>query len=222
MNRLRAVDVMTSPVVTVGLGAPITEVVRLLRRRGISGVPVVDKLHRLAGIITEGDILLKEAGAGGYPMLAYMGRPFARTQASRELHRTHGRTAEDVMVRDVVTAVQAAPLREIAGLMARHGINRIPIVRNHHVVGIVTRADVLKAFDRPDATLRAEVRSVLLTDLAIDPDRFEIDVSEGVVRLRGTVEDPRDIGLIETFLSEIDGLTAVDVSGLSRKEKASA
>jgi CBS domain-containing protein len=214
MNRMRASDVMSHPVVTIHPEAAIVDAIRLMHERRISGLPVGDKLGRLVGIVTEGDILLKEAGPGGVPLLAYLGAPFTHSPAPQALERVRGWTVGDVMTREVITAGQETAVREIACLMARHGINRIPIVRNEHVVGIVTRADVLSVFDRPDAALRAEVRRTLHDVLRIDPRSFEVEVAKGVVTLKGELKDERDIGLIETFLAEIDGVAGVDTSGL--------
>lgn len=215
MNRLRARDVMTHPVVTVHPEMPIRDVIRTMIERRISGVPIVDRVGHLVGIVTEGDVLLKEAGPGGVPLLGYMGAPFNRTTTTEALDRSHGATAGDVMSTDVICAHDATPVKEIACLMARNGVNRIPIVKNRHVLGIVTRADILKVFDRPDSTLLAAVRRTLLEDLRIDPDRLDVSVQRGVAYISGTVTDPRDISLIETFVAEIDGLAGLDTSALS-------
>jgi len=210
MYRLTARDVMSHPVVSVHPETSIVEVVRTLIRERVSGVPVVDRLGRLVGVVTEGDILIKEAGPGGLPMLAYMGRS---SEAERVLQRTSGTTAGDVMVTQVVTASQDTSLREIAGLMARHGINRVPIVRNGHVLGIVTRADVLKAFATSDQSLRAEVRQAL-REAKFDPDSLHVDVRDHVVMIRD-LADEGDRSFVAALVGCLDGVAGVEFSQAS-------
>lgn len=214
MNRLKAKDVMSRPVITVRPETPIAEIARALTEHHISGVPVVDDQGRLVGIVTEADLLLKEAGPGGFPKLAFF-LPARSKEVQEQLRRYEGKVARDVMTREVITATEETPLRELAALLARNRINRIPIVRNDQVVGIVSRNDVLKAFNRSDETLDEEVRQTLIYDLWIDPKPLEIRVENGVVTIRGKVERKSEIGLIEKFVRAIDGVVGVDVVDLS-------
>lgn len=214
MRHLRAKDVMTSPAITCPPETTLPEVVRLMREHHISGVPVTDPVGRLMGIVTEGDLLLKEAGPGGFPLRAYERPPDGASDAERELQRTRGRIVGDVMIRDVITADQDTPIRALACTMARRGINRVPIVADGRVLGMVTRADVLSVFVRPDDEITAEVEGILRRDLRLDPDAIEITVCDGVVTLRGEVDRAPQPGLIEAWVGEIDGVAGVDVSGL--------
>jgi CBS domain-containing protein len=215
MRRLPARDIMSHPVVTVRPETTIPELVRVLRDHRISGAPVTDRLGRIVGIITENDILMKEADAAGLGMLAYAVGSFGDgSEAEATLDRVRGRTVGDVMMTEVITARQDTTVRELAAVMARHGINRVPIVRNEHVIGIVSRADVLRLYDRPAGGLRAEVRRCLVQDLGINADQISITIVDGVVALHGTVGDPRDIHLVQTFLRDIDGVVAIDVTNL--------
>ena len=216
MNRIEARDVMTHPVATVHPDTPVTELVHTLRKRGVSGLPVVDKLGRLVGIVTEGDVLRIEARRGNGPLWAGLGAPFAPTEGDDEI--VQGKTAEDLMIRSVVTARETTPVREIARMMAREGINRVPIVRHDHVIGIVTRADVIGVFDRPDSKLRADVRRTMLEDLRLDPDRLEITIKDRVVTIRGELDHPAEVKLLEAFVSDIDGVAATDISELKARE----
>jgi signal-transduction protein with cAMP-binding, CBS, and nucleotidyltransferase domain len=99
--------------------------------------------------------------------------------------------------------------------MARRGVNRIPIVRDGALVGIVARADVVALFDRPTDSLLDDVRRTIRNSACLDPDQFGVSVEDGVVHVFGEVAEPYDIGTLERYLNEIDGLTAVDVSGVS-------
>lgn len=205
---------MSHPVITVRPDIPIPEIAKILTEHRISGVPVVDDQGRLVGIVTEADLLLKEAGPGGLPKLAFF-LPARSKEVQEQLRRYEGKVAADMMTQEVITATEETPLRELAALMARNQINRIPILRDDQVVGIVSRNDVLKAFTRSDETLHQEARQTLVHDLRIDPEPLDIQVKDGVVTILGQVERKSEVGLMEMSVRAIDGVVSVDVSGLT-------
>lgn len=218
MRALRARDIMSAPVVGVRWDASVPDIVSTMRRHAISGVPVLDEFGLLCGIVTEANILEKEAGPGGLTELSYR-RDGRRDPA---LARQAGSTAEEIMVHNVVTATADAHVRELARTMVRCGINRIPILDGENLVGIVTRADILAMFDRTPFELLADVRAVLSEELRMDPDRFEIVVVNAVVQIRGHVDADEDIRLIETFVGRVDGVSRVDTSHLESTESRGA
>ncbi len=204
--RLLARDVMTSPVITVRPDTPIKEVARLLLTHHISGVPVVDEAGTLVGILTEADLLYKErpeVEEGGLLRL------FRRGRLAEAERKAEGLVARDLMTSPVITVPEDTPIREIASLMTRHRINRVPVVRDGRVVGIVSRADILKALTRPDEELAEAVRRALLEELWIDPTRIRIEVHEGVVTLTGEVERRSDKELAERWIATVDGVVRV-------------
>lgn len=204
--RLEAKDVMTSPVITVDPQTPVKEVAQLLLTHHISGVPVVSE-GKLVGIVTEADLLYKErpeTEEGGLLRL------FRRGQVAEVERKAEGLVARDVMTSPVVTVTESTPLREVAALMARRQINRVPVVRGDHVVGIVSRADVLRALVRADEELKEAVRRALLEELWIDPSALRIEVHEGVVTLEGEVDRRSDKELAERWVSTIDGVIRVE------------
>lgn len=204
--RLQAKDVMTSPVITVSPDTPVKEVARLLLTHHISGVPVVSD-GKLVGIVTEADLLYKErpeTEEGGLLRL------LRRGQLAEAERKAEGLVARDVMTSPVVTVTEDAPLREVASLMARRQINRVPVLRGDQVVGIVSRADVLRALVRADDELREAVRRALLEELWIDPSGLRIEVHEGVVILEGEVDRRSDKELAERWVSTIDGVVRVE------------
>jgi len=211
-RQLKARDIMSAPVVAVREGDPIPDVVRTMRRHGISGVPVLNGFGLLAGVITEADILSKEAGPGGLSALDYLARVTHKVPDAWA--RQAGRTAREVMTPNVITAHEDTSVHELARLMVRGGVNRVPIMRGEDMVGIVTRADVIAMFDRAPAEILADTRIALTERLQLDPNVFEIVVVNGIVEIRGAVADERDITLIETFVGEVDGVSGVDVSHL--------
>jgi len=212
VRRLRARDVMTTPVYTVRPETPVPEVVRLLVERHISGAPVVDETGRLVGIVTEADLLPKEAGPAGLPLTALLG-PEAPPEVREHLRRYRGRVVREVMTREVVTATEDTPVQQLAALMLRKQVNRIPIVRGERVVGIVTRNDVLRAFFRRDEELERAARETL-QDLELDPGRLSIQAREGVLEVCGEVDSPEHARLVELVLRALDGVVDVEVSGL--------
>lgn len=212
MRRLRARDVMTSPAVTVRPDTAVVEAARMMARRRISGLPVVDEDGHLVGIVTEADLLLKEAGPGGLPLVAFHaeGPP---PEVQPLLRRYEGRLVGDVMTREVVTAQEDTPLQQVAALMARKNVNRIPILRGRAVVGVVSRNDVLKAFLVEDEELVQRVQETL-EELGLPPGRVHVEVQDGVVRLRGQVGSPGEVRLVALCVRGLDGVVAVDTAEL--------
>lgn len=204
--RLQAKDVMTSPVITVDPQTPVKEVAQLLLTHHISGVPVVSE-GKLVGIVTEADLLHKERPATEEAGLL---RLLRRGQLAEVERKAEGLVARDVMTSPVVTVTESTPLREVAALMARRQINRVPVVRGDQVVGIVSRADVLRALVRTDEELKEAVRQALLEELWIDPSALRIDVHEGVVTLEGEVDRRSDKELAERWVGTIDGVVRVE------------
>ncbi len=204
--RLLARDVMTSPVITVSPDTPVKKIAELLLTHHISGVPVLSD-GKLVGIVTEADLLHKERpelSEGGILQL------FRRGQLAEAERKAEGLVARDVMTSPVVTVTEETPLREVASLMARRQINRVPVVRGDQVVGIVSRADVLRALVRSDQEVEQAVRRALLEELWIDPTGLRIEVRDGVVTLEGEVERRSDKELAERWVSTIDGVIRVE------------
>ncbi len=178
-------DVMTHDVLVVSPTTPLKDVVTLLISRRVSGLPVVDEGH-VVGVISEADLLTKEfATAEDAPTgpLAFASRRH-RTDERRDAH-----LAGQAMSAPALTIGPDAALPEAARLMIERRVNRLPVVDGGRLVGIITRADIIKTYLRPDAELAEAVRSeVLLDALWLDPDSFTIGVVDGVVSVKGSVE----------------------------------
>jgi len=146
MAALTAREIMTSPVYTVGEETRLHEIAELLACHGISGVPVVDDEERVIGIVSETDLVDEHKREVRIPRVALFGLfplPDALiVEAARE-----GMTlpASALMSRRVITATEHATVHELADLMTTHEINRIPILRGERLVGIVCRADIVRA-----------------------------------------------------------------------------
>lgn len=218
---MRARDIMTREVITVEPGTPVRDLIETLLSHRISGVPVVTA-GRVIGIVSEGDLILRERAQRPRSSMAYLAQQLFEDHAklAEEFRRAHGMVAEEVMSREVVTCAPGTPVAEIANIMAQRRIRRLPVVENDLLVGIVTRADVLRAAasrlsssEAPAALSDREIRRELLASLKREPwaevDRLEVAVANGRVRLRGLAESAAEREAIELAARAIAGVTEV-------------
>jgi CBS domain-containing protein len=209
---MTAGDVMTSPVVTVRPETTVKEIAALMVAHHISGLPVVTDQGDIVGIVTEADLLQKERGPRRHVgrLRRSIGSLIRRRATLSNLKKVDALTARELMSAPVITVEQTTPLREIAALMVESQINRVPVMRAGRLVGIVSRADVMRAFTRTDAEVAAAVRSTLLHDLWVDVSSVGIDVHDGVVILDGHVERRSECDLVTRWVASIDGVVAVE------------
>jgi len=140
---LTAADVMTTEVVSVEPDTPVRDIAELLYTRRISGVLVIEHDH-VIGIVSEGD-LIGHAAAIGEPRRSWWLSLFAdESLSARDYAKTHGRAARDVMTASVVSVEETATMAEIARIVERHRIKRVPVLRDGKLVGIVTRGNLLQ------------------------------------------------------------------------------
>ena len=205
-------DAMTTHVLTVRTDTPLKDVARALIDAGISGLPVVDDRGRVAGVVSEADFLIKGQGAQSVHH-----RPLARllgeSATTREqLSKVAARSAGEAMTAPAVTIAPTRSLQEAAGLMTAHGINRLPVVEDGRLVGILTRADLVRAYLRTDDELAATIREdVLLRILWLDPAAFEVVVDRGEASVRGHVERRSTASAIEDAVAMVPGIISVAV-----------
>ena len=197
---MQAKDVMTSPVVTVGPDDSVTDIARLLLERHISATPVVAEAGALLGVVSEGDLMRRpEAGTERRPSwwLTLLSEP---QDEAREYLKSHGLRASDVMTRKVLTVEEETSLQDIAALLEKHRIKRVPVMSAGKVVGIVSRANLLQALvaqskpPAPQADDRA-LREAVLAALKATGARtlyINVVVSEGVVHLWGMAQSEEE------------------------------
>jgi CBS domain-containing protein len=140
MEKLTARDLMSTEVITVSPKATVVEAARLMLDHRVSGLPVVNDKGKLVGVISEGDLLRRaemgtEAGAPG---------SFFSLELAHQFLKEYGRYVEDVMTPGVASVVENTPLPEIAGLLHLMHLKRVPVTSHGTVVGVVSRADVLR------------------------------------------------------------------------------
>ncbi len=198
-------DIMSTRVVTVRGDTPFKEMAAMLGRTRVSAFPVTDEAGKIIGIVSEGDMLIKEADQAGHPGL------FTGLRRSREHERAAGVTAADVMTRAPVTIGPDESVERAAFLTYDHGIKRLPVVDGAgHLAGIVSRADVLSVFDRPDEEIRRDIiQELLLRSFLVDPQHLGVTVDNGVVTLSGRPESEHLGRQIAEAVQHVDGVVAV-------------
>jgi CBS domain-containing protein len=180
-------DVMSIEVVAVRRGASFKEMAASLRQYRISAFPVIDDDGKVIGVVSEADLLAREALADGQT-----GLPGAVTGLLH--HRQHAKaealTAGDLMTHPAVTVKPEDAVEHAARMMYTLQVKRLPVVdAGGHLIGIVSRSDVLAVFDRPDPEILAEITDdVILHELLIDPAMFIVSVHDGVVTIQGSLE----------------------------------
>jgi CBS domain-containing protein len=186
---LRIGDVMTRSVITVGPDAPLREVAALLDEHRISGVLVVDAEGALLGVVSEADFLVEAQGGPPVHRSAIARLFWRHPDPTVPGDRHYAKTAGELMTSPVISIGPTALVAEAAALMTRDLINRLPVVEDGRLVGIVTRADLVRSYVRSDEQLAAAIRDeVLVQTLWLDPAAFEVTVVDGVATIRGHVD----------------------------------
>ncbi|MEX1168987.1 MAG: CBS domain-containing protein [Chloroflexota bacterium] len=203
---------MTRSVITVRPNTSLKEVARLLDDNRISGVPVVDRDGALVGVVSEADFLTKASGstAARHRTLA---RIFARCRATPgQLDERATSTAGDAMTTPATTIGSDRSIAHAAAEMTARRVNRLPVVDDGRLVGIVTRADLVRAYARSDEQLTETVREdVLRRTLWLDPKRFEVAVTDGQARIRGRVDRRSTAEMIGRAVAMVPGIVNVVV-----------
>jgi CBS domain-containing protein len=205
---MKVKSLMTTAVLSIGPELPLKDVAEILADRRISGLPVVGAHGEVLGVVSEADILVKEAGS--HPseerLLARLLRADPETKWKLE-----ARTAGEAMSSPALTIGPERTVDEAAARMIERGVKRLPVVDDEgKLVGIVTRTDMIRAFVRPDADLLEEItEEVLARTLWIPPDRISVTVSRGEVTLAGTVDSKQDAELVRHFVERVPGVVGV-------------
>lgn len=207
---MRVRDLMTTDVLTLGPEAPLKDVARILVEHRISGLPVCDIEGHVLGVVSEGDILYKEhdpreAHSGGPLGWMIDGSPNFAGYAKASAH-----TAGQAMTSPAVTIAPTDTVAAAARLMCERRVNRLPVVADGTMVGIVTRADLVRAFVRSDAEILNEIRTdVLRKTMWVDEGQIEIEVARGSVTLEGMLDRRSDVEVLERLVARVPGVTTV-------------
>lgn len=215
---MKASDVMVLPVITVKPYSSVKEAARTLLTHHISGVPVVDDQGKLVGIISEGDLLRRSEATTERQRPWWLLEFTGDEMLASEYVKAHARKVADVMTRQVVTAAPDTPLHEVANLLERHSIKRVPILRDGQLVGIVSRANLIQAVagareklqvSPTDAAIRARLLDHLNKQRWAHTARLNVTVDDGVVSLWGITNSDAERTAIRVAAEAIPGVRTV-------------
>jgi len=197
-------DVMTTRVIWVKKDATFREMAAALREHRVSAFPVLDDQDKVIGVVSEADMLTKEA-LDGEPGV------FSSILHRRDQAKARGVTAGDLMTTAVVAVRLDDTVEHAAKLMYDRRVKRLPVTdADGHLVGIISRADVLSVFDRTDKAIRREILDeVLLRDFLVDPLAFDVTVKDGIVTLAGRPETGETGHEIVRRIRHVQGVVAV-------------
>jgi CBS domain-containing protein len=199
--------VMTETVFTVTPDTPLKAVATRMLEYGISGMPVVDG-ERVLGVISETDILFKERVAPDRKGLVDWLVHYAEDPP---LAKLEARTAGEAMTTPAVTIAPERTVADAAALLLDLRIDRLPVIEGGELVGIVTRADLIRAFTRDDEEVERDIRqNGALHRLWIDPDQVQVTVEDGNVVLSGTVDTPDQAESLAAFAERTPGVVSVE------------
>ena len=216
---MNAADLMTSFVVTVRPDATIEYAGQLMLQYRISGLPVTDSSGALLGIITESDLLHRAETGTEKRHTRWVSLLIGPGRLAQEYVHTHGRRVDEVMTERVFTVTPQTPLSDLVALMETKHVKRVPVVDEKRLVGIVSRADVMaalvgllseKAAGAPNDT---EIHDQIITEIDRQPwgscKSVDVIVANGVVILKGTIDDERERAALRVAAENVPGVKAV-------------
>ena len=215
---MRAHQIMTKPVTTIEPDATIVEAANVMLRQHISGLPVVDAAGTLVGIVSQGDFLRRSEIGTGRRRGRWLQFLLGSGRSATEFVREHGRKISEVMSPSPVTVTEDAPLEDIADLMEKRNIKRLPVVRGGKLVGIVTRTNLLQAVaglarDVPDPTADDDhIRERIIHAMEKAdwrPIGLNVIVRDGIVHLSGSLLDERARQAAVVAAENVEGVRKV-------------
>jgi CBS domain-containing protein len=218
---MNAADVMTQPVISVTPETTIAEAARLLLDNRISGLPVVDRGGTLVGVVTEGDLLRRTETGTERRHAHWLEFLMSPGRLAEEYAHANARRVGEVMTADVVAVAPNEPLAEVVRLMEHRHVKRVPVIEAGRLVGIVSRANLVRALlddlSQPAAgkaaVADAEIREHILAEIAKQPwgprGSVDVRVEAGVAELHGTITDERERTALRVLAENSPGVTAV-------------
>lgn len=208
---MRVRELMTEEVLTIGPEAPIKDVAKILVENRISGLPVCDISGRVVGVVSEGDILYKEHDAREGSMGGPLSWIVDGTPRYTGYVKAAALTAGKAMTAPAITIAPYESVSEAARIMCERHVNRLPVVKDERLVGIVTRADLVRAFTRGDEEIEREIREdVIERTMWIDVGKIEAVVQRGHALLTGCLQTRSDVELLGRLVGRVPGVVAVE------------
>ena len=212
-------DVMTRNVISVAPDATVEDAVKLMLARNISGLFVVDQKGDLVGVVTEGDLLRRDEIGTERSRSWWLRLLVSPARQATGFFHAHGRHVRDVMTDEVITVPHDAPLESVVVTMEKNRIKRLPVTQDGRVVGVVSRADLLRALVghvrdvAPVATDDRTLRSVILDALEAQSwaptTTLNVTVAKGVADLWGTITNEAERHAIRVVVENTPGVKSV-------------
>ena len=197
-------EVMTRRIVAATEGAEFKQIAAMMRGNRVSALPVVDSQNRVVGVVSEADLLLKQAAAAPQRASWRWLLPSTERKAEAVL-------AQDLMTRPAVTIGRDATVSEAAAVMSARRVKRLPVVDDTgHLVGVISRVDVLSVFGREDSEIHGEIiHGVIAGNLVLSPEGFEVGVKSGIVTITGRVKSKALADQLIEAIRQVDGVVTV-------------
>lgn len=216
---MKACDVMMQPVVSVDADTSVETAIRLMLQKKISGLPVVDAHGSLIGMVTEGDFLRRAEVGTEHRQSRWLDFLMGPGLLADQYAKAHGRRVGEIMTAEVKSVDEHTQLGDIVAMMERHRIKRVPVLRGKKLVGIVTRANLLRALagvmpklppsKTDDAGIRRKIVEQLNQETWAPVASVDAIVRDGVVTLTGYVVDERQRGALKVLVENVPGVTQV-------------
>ena len=216
---MKASDLMTRDVITVGRKASVANAIRLMLDNNVSGLPVLDD-GKMIGILTEGDLLRRSETGTERHRPRWLEILMGPRRMAGEYVRSHGRKVEEIMTTDLVSVAGDTPLDEVVGLMERRRIKRVPVIEGEVLVGVVSRLDLLRALlcaieaqhteHRGDDDIREQIVAELAKAAWVPRDGLSISVKDGVVDLNGVILDEKEREALRVVAENVPGVRSVE------------
>jgi CBS domain-containing protein len=216
---MRAHHIMSRRVLTIRPEAPVADAAKLMLGHHISGLPVVDSMGNLVGILCESDFLRRSEIGTEHERNRLLSLLLGTERLAGEFVKEHGRKVEEVMTRQPVTVGEQTPLDAVADMMERRHINHVPVMRDDRIVGMITRSDFVSAVAGPltgatgysgsDNQLRRSVLAALAR-APWQPIGLNVSVKDGAVTLRGVIRGENAHRAVVVTCENVTGVRRVD------------
>ena len=214
---MRVEEIMTKDVITVSPKTPIHEAAELMIDHGVSGLPVVDDAGSVVGIVSEGDLILREKPRERAPWWRLFFGDAERL--AREYQKAHGMTVGEVMTRSLIAVSPDFPIESAALILDQHRIRRVPVVADGQLLGILSRGDLIKALAKApvraggqpsDERLVREMRARLAEEPWVSNRGIVVQAKDGELSLWGLVLTETEKSAVETMARTIEGCKGID------------
>jgi CBS domain-containing protein len=218
---MRAADVMTSEVITISEDASVQNVANLLAEHGISGVPVVDRNSRVIGMVSEGDLLHRAETGTERRRSWWLDMVASTNRLAGEYVKSRSGQVQDVMTRDVISVTEETPVSDIAILLETNRIKRVPVLRDGKLVGIVSRANLVRALamtineptsgaEADDRAMRDQLLAELKAQKWAEVSPSNVTVKDGVVHLWSSYYSEQEKRALIVAATNIPGVRRVE------------